>query len=258
MVGNTRQYIEGGYVIESGTVVRFKLNAYDKDKTVVIDPVLTYSSFLGGGVSDGGEDIAVDRAGNIYVTGFTFSPNFPTKNALQNSAGASDIFITKIDKSGSSLLYSSFIGGSGFDAVSRIAVDAAGNVYLAGGTSSTDFPVTSGAIQSKFGGGDRDAFVLKLASEGTRLEYSTYLGGAGSEKAKGLDLDTSANVYITGSTDSLNFPVRSSLQTTLKGRTDAFVAKINSNGSALVYSALFGGRLHDSGNAVAVDSSGNA
>jgi hypothetical protein len=312
--------------------VGFKLGEYDRSLPLVIDPVLVYSTYLGGTGADAGNDIAVDAQGNAYVTGLTWSANFPVKNALKTTADINrgDVFVTKINANGSQIVYSTFIGGSFGDIGHGIDVDNEGNAYVTGVTGASlevnDFP-TVNAFDSTFGGTD-DVFLLKLNADGNRLIYSTYLGGGNTDVAyevkvdretgeafivgdtlsigqfpttfgayktscdgcvsspfvakfsadglypvystyigpgspSDLALDAQGNVYLTGSTVSNAFPVTPGApQTVCTGceflRADAFITKLNADGSNLVYSTFLGGSVRDVGNAIAVDQEGNA
>jgi hypothetical protein len=222
---------------------------------------LVYSTYLGGSGGDSGEGIAVDSAGNAYVTGGTESPDFPTVKPLQPAnAGGGDGFVSKINPSGSALVYSTYLGGSGRDYGSSIAVDTASNVYVTGLTASTNFP-TKNPFQASNAGGDPgcacDSFASKISSAGA-LVYSTYVGGSGTDYGSGTAVDSSGNAYVTGSTDSINFPTEGSFQTSNGGSYDAFVFKLNPMGSALIYSTYLGGQKNDYGNGIAVDSTSNA
>jgi hypothetical protein len=210
-------------------------------------------------VSDYGSSITVDAAGNIYVAGIATSPDLPTANGMQRAMGGlTDAFVAKLDPSGARLVYSTYLGGSGIDAASSVAVDSAGNVYLTGSSSSRDLR-TVDPLQSAHGGGFFDGFVAKLNSSGTQLLYSTYLGGAGEDRAFRIAVDFSGNVYVTGDTDSANFPTTAgAARPGIGGGVDAFVAKINERGSALAYSTFLGGTGIDGGTAIAVDSAGAA
>jgi len=220
---------------------------------------LVYSTYLGGYYTDWGYGIAVDSSGNAYVTGYT-SGNFPTASPLQAShgGGGSDAFVAKLNAAGSALVYSTYLGGSGDDRGVGIAVDSSGNAYVTGSTTSTNFP-TASPLQAANGGGTYDAFVAKLNAAGSALVYSTYLGGSGRDEAAGIAVDASGSAYVTGWTQSTNFPTASPLQPANGGGwSDAFVAKLNAAGSALVYSTYLGGGVQDNGFGIAVDSSGNA
>jgi hypothetical protein len=170
--------------------------------------------------------------------------------------GGSDAFVAKLNAAGSALVYSTYLGGSGDEGGNGIAVDGAGNAYITGFTSSTDFPMAN-PLQPAYGGGT-DAFVAKLNAAGSALVYSTYLGGSGGEHGSGIAVDAASNAYITGTTSSTDFPMANPLQPAHGGGTDAFVAKLNAAGSALVYSTYLGGSGDDNGIGIAVDSAGNA
>ncbi len=219
---------------------------------------LAYSTHLGGSSSDYASSIAVDPAGNIYVAGIATSPNFPVTNAIQSShSGLVDMFAAKIDPSGNRLLYSTYLGGAGIEGASSIAVDSAGNLYLTGLTSSGDFR-TVNPLQASHGGGLFDAFVAKLNTSGTQIIYSTYLGGGGEDRAFRIAVDSGGSAYVTGDTDSTNFPITNGAQQVNGGSSDAFAAKLNPSGNQLIYSTYLGGSGIDGGTALAVNSSGNA
>ncbi len=230
---------------------------------------LIYSTYLGGSGGSTGYGIAVDDAGNAYVTGSTTSADFPiTPGAFQIVCNGGDgcltygdAFITKINPTGSAMVYSTYLGGSLGEYGSVVAVDSSGDAYVTGNTNSTDFP-TANPLQPTFGGGGSDAFVAELNPSGAALVYSTYLGGSGSDAGTGVAVDRSGEAYVTGGTSSTDFPVTSGAFQTTCGNPgsceSAFVTKFNSTGSALVYSTYLGGGGGDDGNAIAVDSAGNA
>ncbi|MCC5468329.1 SBBP repeat-containing protein [Pelosinus baikalensis] len=222
---------------------------------------LVYSTYLGGDNNfDEGLGIAVDTSGNAYVTGLTESTDFPTTpGAFQTSLkGFEDGFITKLNPTGSALVYSTYLGGSSFDRSLGIAVDTSGSAYVTGFAQSTDFPTTPGAFQISFKG-VLDIFITKLNPTGSALVYSTYLGGSNFDEGFGIAIDTSGNAYVTGFTQSTDFPTTlGAFQTSLKGFEDGFVTKLNSTGSALVYSTYLGGNSTDEGFGIAVDTSENA
>jgi len=247
---------------------------YDRTHPLVIDPVLSYSTYLGGSGNDFASGIAVDAAGNAYVTGSTDSTNFPTTaGAFAGVTGSSDAFVTKLDPSGSTLVYSTYLGGSGDDVARGIAVDASGNAYVTGQTSSPDLP-TANAFQPVFVGGPADlgpagpydGFVTKLDSTGSTLLYSTYLGGNDADVSFAVAVDASGNAYVAGWTRSSDFPTTpGAFAVSRTGADDAFVAKLDPTGSALVYSTFLGGSNNiktanplDTGRAIAVDGSGSA
>lgn len=261
-----KQAIAGQYALRGGRRVGFEVAAYDKSRPLVIDPVLVYSTALSGSGGDQGRGIAVDSSGNAYVVGTTDSPDFPTVSPFQSSKRAppSVIFVTKLNASGTDLVYSTYLGGTGFDQGDAIAVDSLGSAYVTGFTQSSDFPTTAGALQTSFGGGQRDGFVTKLNASGNGLVYSTYLGGASSDMGSGIAVDSSNSAYVTGWTYSTNFPSTSQALQTVPGDSriglvgDAFVSKLNPSGSALVHSTYLGGNDADAGGSIVVDGAGNS
>jgi hypothetical protein len=237
---------------------------------------LVYSTYLGGSVIDYGLGIAVDHAGDAYITGFAGSPNFPTTpGAFSTQCGEGScetVFVTKLNPKGTAPVYSTFLGGTWWMACcAGIAIDSAGSAYVTGATPSYNFPVTPGAFQtvnngcSSCSGVGGDAFVSKFAPDGASLVYSTYLGGSGEDGGSAIAVDGEGNAYVTGETQSNDFPVTPhALLTTEKGLSDAFVAKFNASGSALYYATYLGGPTPGKypkgtyGNAIAADSLGNA
>jgi hypothetical protein len=220
---------------------------------------LVYSTFLGGVRYDWGFGIAVDAEGHAYVTGETLSLNFPTTPGAFDTKPYSDrdIFVTKLDPTGASLVYSTFLGGSRSDWGHGIAVDAEGHAYVTGGTLSPDFPTTPGARDTSHKG-HGDAFVTKLAPTGASLVYSTFLGGSEYDIGFGIAVDAEGHAYVTGRTKSFNFPTTpGALDTSYNGWGDAFVTKLAPTGFSLVYSTLLGGNQHDWGEAIAVDKEGH-
>lgn len=232
---------------------------------------LLYATFLGGTKSDYGEAIAVDAAGNAYVTGYTFSSDFPTtpgafdRSFSSSDPGDNDTFVTKLSPAGNALLYSTFLGGRYWDQAEAIAVDGAGVAYVAGTTWSTNYPTTPGAydtshndVASHYLG---DVFVTKINAAGSALLYSTLLGTSGADVGHGIAIDGAGSAYITGSTNSSAFPTTAgALDTTFNGGErygDAFVTKLNAAGSALLYSTFLGGSGEDGSYGIAVDGAGN-
>jgi hypothetical protein len=274
-IGGTRETVNGKCVLRGGSAVGFELASYDHSRAVYIDPGLTYSTYLGGNKTDAATGIAVessDSSGFAYVTGSATSTDFPTSaGAFQtknNSTAAitpTNAFVTKLNADGSGLVYSTYLGGSGSDSASGIAVDSSGDAYVAGTAGSTDFPTTIGAYQTKtnstasFGS---NAFVTKLAADGSSLVYSTYLGGSGRDSATGIAIDSLDFAYVTGSAGSTDFPTtKGAFQTTnnaTESQDNAFITKLNTGGTGLVYSTYLGGSASDNSVAIAVDSMGFA
>jgi hypothetical protein len=331
-INGIRKSIDGSYMLKEKQTVGFQVAAYDTAHPLIIDPVLAYSTYLGGSEQDTASSIAIDLQGRIYVagetsstdfpalssiqpnltrradsvpidvfiaqltpdgtalryatylggiavdisrgivvdpqgqatvTGITFSPDFPTHNALQPTLGGSrDVFVAQLTADGAALRYSTYLGGSKEERVGGIAVDRQGQIVLAGLTRSADFPVKN-AFQPTFGGGYSDAFVTQFTADGKALRYSTYLGGSDSDKGSGIAVDLQGRAYVTGDTESLNFPTKNALQPTLhlgpgtSGR-DAFVAQLTADGKALHYSTYLGGRGDDWCHDIAVDPQGQA
>jgi hypothetical protein len=227
--------------------------------------VLLYSTYLGGNYSDYGYGIALDAARNVYVTGTTESTNFPTTSgAFQTVCNdgsncgpySGDVFLSKIDPSGSALVYSTYLGGNGDDVGYAIAVNGQGDALVTGVTQSTDFP-SKNPLQGSLAG-TANAFISETNPTGSALIFSTYLGGSGYAAGHGIVLDSAGNAYVVGTTTSTNFPTMNPLQPVNGGGADAFVAKINPSGSAFVYSTYLGGKGYDLGYGIAVDSAGNA
>ena len=271
-----KHLLAGGYVLKAATAqqavalhpgkttqVAFQLASYDVNRPLIIDPVLSWATYLGGSSQESGRGIAVDQAGNAYVTGETLSSDFPgtAGSAIQSALGGiADAFVTKFNAAGTEILYSIYLGGSDWDQGDGIAVDAVGNAYVTGLTLSSNFPGTAGsAIQSALGGA-MDAFVTKLNATGTALVYSTYLGGNRDDVGNGIAVDEAGTAYVTGETSSSNFPgtAGSAIQSTLSGSNDAFVAKLNAAGTVLAYATYLGGSGLDLGLGIAVDTAGNA
>ena len=224
---------------------------------------LIYSTFLGGSSGETGLAIAVDTSGDAVVTGYTSpgTPNFPTTAGAfdETHNGSFDLYVTKLNSTGSALTYSTFIGGSGLEQVFDIALDAAGNAFITGETENGTYPTTPGAFDTTYGGSIRDAFVTKLNSTGSALTYSTFLGGSSVDQAYGIVLDPSGNAFITGRMESANYPTTAgAYDTTHNGSRDAVVTQLNAAGSALIYSTFIGaGTFVDEGLGIALDSSGN-
>ncbi|MEP7362386.1 MAG: SBBP repeat-containing protein [Acidobacteriota bacterium] len=264
-VAKQRRPVESRYRLSSG-VLSFEVGQFDPDRPLVIDPVVAYSTYLGRSQNDGASRIAVDAQGNSYTTGITFEFNFPTSfRAGTFQRGYGTVFVNKVSASGDAAAYTAYIGGNFVDGAVGIAVDDAGNAYLAGGTNSTDFPVTPGVIKSRFSPPGTspdplDCFVTKLNPAGNGLVYSTLLGGGNEDGCSSIAVDRQNNAYVAGYTaSSSDFPTSASApQRNLGGQVDAFVAKLNSGATALTYSTLLGGQNVDIAMAVAIDSQGAA
>jgi hypothetical protein len=259
----TRHSLDGRYVLRGGRRIGFEVASYDHSKPLIIDPVLSYSTFLGGSGNDTAKGIALDSAGNAYVTGYTNSTNFPTtpgtlQTVLGPPSGAQNAYVTKLNAAGSALVYSTYLGGNNADQGFGIAVDSAGSAYVTGYTQSPNFPMAH-PVQATLVGG-QNAFVTKLNAAGNALVYSTYLGGNNSDAGRAIAVDSAGSAYVSGSCGT-NFPTTTgAFQRTpgTGGSSDAFVTKFNAAGSALVYSTLLGGNNVDFGYGIAVDSAGNA
>jgi membrane-bound inhibitor of C-type lysozyme len=234
--------------------IGFQLASYDTSRPLVIDPVLSYSTYLGGG-GDEGRSVAVDpKTGDALITGTTNATSFPTANPLQaNGAGDYDVFVTRLSADGSALLFSTYLGGSGADSGNGIAVDPnTGQAIVTGTTVSTDFPTVNPLQASN--GGTNDAFVARLSADGSALLFSTYLGGSGADYANGIAVDSgTGDALVTGATNSTNFPTANPLHQHGAGDFDVFVARLSADGSAMVFSTYLGGSGADYANGIAVD-----
>jgi len=261
--------IDGGYVLRAGGQVGFEVGAYDRSRELVVDPSIAYSTYLGGTNIDVGYGVTVDCCGSAFIVGGTFSTDFPvTAGDVQGTnAGAEDIFITKFVASASTEEYSTYVGGSGDDVATDIHLDDLGDMTVTGYTLSPNFPLVNW-IQGSFGGGTvtGDAFLFQIASHGTALVYSTYLGGDSDDQGYSLAIDANNDVYVVGYTSSTNFPVtQESLQTTCPATaagtcSTGFALKVSSNGQGLSYSTYLGGSngLGESVYGVTTDANGDA
>ncbi len=335
IVDGNKIAVKGEFVMLTHDTIGFRCDTYDTQNTLIIDPILQYSTYLGGSGEDIGVAIAVARDDTIFVAGITSSPDFPTTpsayqttligtgnsfvtkfnvaqsrliystylgsasfrgnnvsdlgidsagnayvfgttdsdsfpttpGAFQTTLnGLTNCFITQLNPTGSALVYSTYLGGSAEargDQSAGMAVDSVGNVFLTGQTQSVDFPTTPGSYQPTLAGTNTNCFVTKLNATGTQLIYSTYLGGSNpspnGDSGNDIVIDSVGNAYVTGSAESSNFPTTpGAFQTTLAGASNAFIAKLNSAGSGLVYSTFLGGSAFDEGETIALDSEGNA
>ena len=249
--------VAGGYLIDHKGRVGFTVASWNRQKPLVIDPVLVYSTYLGGSDSEQGYGIAVDSSGNAYVTGRTSSSDFPSVNApYPDLRGSSDVFIFKLSADGSNAVYSTYLGGSSYEYGYGIAVDSSGNAYVTGNTGSSNFPTVNALYPELLG--SSDAFIFKLSADGSHAVYSTYLGGSTSDWGEGIAVDGSGNAYVTGRTSSSDFPSVNAPYPDLRGSSDVFIFKLSADGSNAVYSTYLGGSDSEWGYGIAVDSSGNA
>ena len=271
--GNDRP-VRGSFKISAGRTVSFTLGNYDHAKPLIIDPILNYSTLLAPSSNENQVALAVDSAGNAYVTGTAMSGFPTTAGAFQTTALSDKLsfypFVAKLNSTGTALIYSTYLMGTGGDFSTSIAIDASGNAYIAGSTTSTDFPVTPGAFQATdptksypYGTEIGSGFVTKLNSTGTGLIYSTYLGGGMLDVIWGIAVDASGSAYLTGNTADLDFPTTAgAFQTTAPQTTtqneSGFVTKLNPAGTALVYSTYLSGGNGDWPAAIALDTAGEA
>ncbi|MGH9466241.1 MAG: SBBP repeat-containing protein, partial [Terriglobales bacterium] len=262
-VNGRRRNVSAAYRIEPNHTVRLALGTYDTNLPLTVDPVLKFASLLGGTGYNQANAVAVDSSGNGYIAGYTLSSDFPTLNPYQGtlSPGQSgpdyDAFVSEISADGTKLIFSTYLGGTGDDRATGIALDSSDAIYVTGYTSSTDFPGASTSTIQASNHGDTDAFVTKLAPGGASLDYSTYLGGSLNDQANGIAVDSSGDAFIVGTTSSTDFPVSvSAAQKTEGGSTDAFVAGVNPAGSALLFATYLGGSGADRGNAIALGPTG--
>ncbi len=287
-----RHVVASRFVLKHKGQVGFRLGKYDTRRALVIDPILAYSTYLGGSSIDGANGVAVAPDGTAFIAGGTFSSDFPTAHPLQPNAGGpadfpQDAFVSKISADGSTLLYSTYLGGKNTDVANAIAVDDSGDAYVTGTTNSPDFPVTPGAWNTICGGDGEcgaslnlngflvfNAFVTKLNAEGSALVYSGFLGTYQNDVGTAVALDGNGNAYVTGQTGPQAavtvalippaeppgpFPTTAgALQSNFGGVADAFVTKVSASGSSLAYSTFLGGSDEDIGYGIAADGSGNA
>jgi Tol biopolymer transport system component/photosystem II stability/assembly factor-like uncharacterized protein len=256
--GGARKLIEGRYVMRGKNRIGFRVSHYDRRRPLVIDPVLNYFAMVNN--SGNGYAITVDAQGSAYITGATLDGNFnPTPGGFQQTFGGgfADIFVTKINPSGDSVLYSTYLGGADDDEAYGIAVDGQGSAYVTG-YGGAGYPVTAGAYQTTLGD-SFNAIITKLNPTGSGLVYSTYVGGSRFEEGDGIVLDGAGNAYVVGHTESANFPTTAGVaQSQPGGGYDAFVLSLNVAGSGLRYSTFLGGAAQDFGLAIAIDSATNA
>jgi hypothetical protein len=253
--GGEQVPVAARYALHGGTV-SFELSAYDPALPLVIDPELAYSTYLGGAQGDDGTGIAVDAAGNVYVTGFTTSDSFPFDGAEQKAERPSiDVYVAKMNAQGTDYLYTAYLSGTGDEVSWCIAVDEDGAAYVTGYTRSTDFPLANAFQAENLGGSD--TFVSQLSPDGTSLNYSTYLGGGGDDEGWGIAVSGDTAI-VGGTTRSANFPTHNALQPESGGGRDNFVTRFSAAGSSLIYSTYLGGSGHEDLIGMASDTAGNA
>ncbi|HZQ68697.1 MAG TPA: SBBP repeat-containing protein [Terriglobales bacterium] len=243
-----RRAVDARFVLAGGKV-RFALGPYDKSQELVIDPTVSYATYIGGTGEDQATSVAVDSSGNAYITGEAGDATFP-HSAGTFAGGGHDAYVFKLNASGTAQLYSTLFGGSGDESGNGIAIDSSGNAYVTGGTGSADFPVTAGVFQSTLNG-PLNAFVAKLNSSGA-ISYATYLGGSSNDAGVGITIDSSFNTYVTGEADSSDFPTLNAFQSVFGGNADAFVTELNPTATALVYSTYLGGSGVDNATGIAL------
>jgi len=272
--GDNEDVIDAEFALLDSNCYGFKIEGdYDPGRPLIIDPGLIYSTFLGGSASDYGLDIAVDKYHNACVSGRTLSANFPVKNNATkgNLSGMIDYFVTKLNANGTSLIYSTFIGGRDNEGTTSpgnyyggiIAVDAEGNAYLTGNTPSDDFPTTKNAFDKTYNEGPDnnafkgDAFVTKISANGSALLYSTYIGGKNGDAGICIVLDSKNRAYVLGTTVSPNFPVTTGAYKTSQTNSVAFITCLDEKGEKVLYSTFLGGSNKDQGYSICLDWDGN-
>lgn len=273
----TRHPVRASYALRADGKIGFEVGPYDRSRELVIDPVISFATYLGGSNEDYATAIGIDKYEDVVIAGSTRSSDFPVEDAIESyhpgtcgSLPCRDVFVSKFNPTGSALQYSTYIGGSNDDVASQLVLDKAGDIFVVGYTLSTDFPITSHATQKTFGGGTvtGDAFAFELASKGG-IAYSTYIGGSGDEVAYGVSVDyapsATPNLYVVGSTTSENFPVTTGAYQTVCGKSSSgicqngFATKLGSQDTSVVYSTYLGGSggLGDAAYGAAVDSNDN-
>ncbi|MCC6537970.1 MAG: SBBP repeat-containing protein [Bryobacterales bacterium] len=279
-IAGLRRKVEGRYRVESRGELGFEVGVYDPDRPLIIDPVVLYSTYLGRGGNETATRLAADSNGNVYFAGVSTENSFPTTpgtGSLTPPLGRGNIVLTKMNANATELVFSTIMGGAGIDLAFGIAVDPQGSIYLTGATSSEDFPTTLNTVQRFYGKPTRehanvpalgDCFVTRLNSSGNAISFSTYLGGTGLESCSSIALDTAGNIYVAGATNSANFPAsETAFQRTYRGgsdsapmlkNADAFITKLNANGTQMLYSTFIGGNGEEAATALAVDAEGNA
>jgi hypothetical protein len=254
-----KHFVAASYVLKGRSRVAFAVPNYDPHEPLVIDPVLSYSTYLGGNAGDTGNAIALDTLNDAYVTGSTASTNFPFVSGYQKSyTGDIDAFVTMLRYDGEAVIYSTYLGGNNYDTGNGIAVDSSGDAFIVGSTSSSNFPAAPANVFQPTFGGNTDAFVAKLDPSGSHLLFSSFLGGSDVDYGNAVALDQYGNAYVTGYTESTDLPTVNPIQSGNDGNGDAFVAEVNKLGTELVYCTYLGGSSSDVGQGIAADPGGNA
>ncbi len=255
-----KEYVRVAYQLDEDHY-GFAVEDYDKTRPLVIDPLLA-STLIGGNRWDEAASMAIDSAGHIYVAGWTDSDDYPTTAGAYDAShnGGVVTFVSKLDANLSTLMASTFIGGSGRDWAYSLVIDGAGNVYVAGKTESADFPTTAGAYDASYNGGYGDVFVSKLDADLSALMDSTFIGGSDEDRASSMIIDDAGNVYVAGETWSSNFPTTAGAYDTShndSGYRDVFVAKLGSSLNTLLVSTFIGGNSNDEATSLTIDSAGH-
>lgn len=257
LINNKKITIDSRLVIKDNNNIQIAIGDYNKNHPLIVDPVITFSSFVGGNQVDSSFSAQTDLDNNIYIAGYTNSTNLPVTSAYQNQLGGfASAFVAKFSPAPDSLpIYITYVGNDVAE-VRDMAIDPSGNTYVTGSTSSTSFPTVNAFQASKVG--IIDGYVFKLNSTGTDLIYSTYFGGNSVDRGRAIGLDSQNNAYITGVTTSTTFPVVNAYQSTNAGVQDAYVIKVSADGGAIIYSTYLGGTGGDYAAAIDVDDSGKA
>lgn len=253
-----RVSIAGRFELVDAETVGFAVGAYDRDRPLLIDPTITYSTFFGGSGSEQANAVAIDSSGNAYITGFTTSLSLPGGPACAVPPCDRNAFVSRLNPAGTAVLYTTYISGTNVDEAKSIAVDGSFNAYITGTTSSTNFPTLAPFQAANAGAGGQDAFVTKLGPSGA-LAYSTYLGGGGDDVGRGIAV-SGGKIVVAGTTISADYPLQPALSTALLGLSDAFVTELDPalGAGGLVYSRYLGGTGTEDGRSIAIDSAGSA
>ena len=260
IVHGVRREIRSGYKLLAANEVGITLAPYDRSQKVIIDPTLSFSTYLGGTGVDQANGVAVDSTGEAYLTGVTSSVDFPTRSAAQDTLGgttARNAFVTKLAADGKSLVFSTYLGGSGSDSGAAIAVDSAGSAYVTGSSVSSDFPLHLALPNQDTFVGAPCAFVSSFSTSGA-LTFSSYLCGGVADQGSGIAVDSAKNIYVAGYTRSPSFPTVNPIQSALAGPENGFVTKlapVTGNGSSILFSTFFGGNGSDMPSGIAIDGS---